>query len=275
MRSRRRPRKSSSVRQPAVGVARRETAPARRQSLDDVRGRWRGRASRRCRPARCRSRAGSSSARARTRRCRRCRRTPARETPASSAPSWRATAAGSPGRRGRRSRRARPRSPRTRACRDRSAESRGTYSTTTIASAPPRNDARASATMSVVDGVILHHTGTLATSFTTCVTIEISPSSLPMLEPMSCRSMCGHDRFSSKRVGARRPGTRVASVCQCRSSRSLPDPAMIEATRMRSGCASLIRASRGSHQSSGLSEISSQFHDECSAVPGRFCIDRW
>src|SRR5215210_7673127 len=31
---------------------------------------------------------------------------------------------------------------------------------------------------------------------------------------------------------------------------------------------------RGTHQSSGLSEISSQFHDECSAVPGRFCIDR-
>src|SRR5690349_24921527 len=30
----------------------------------------------------------------------------------------------------------------------------------------------------------------------------------------------------------------------------------------------------GSHQSSGLSEISSQFHDECSAVPGRFCIER-
>ena len=31
---------------------------------------------------------------------------------------------------------------------------------------------------------------------------------------------------------------------------------------------------RGTHQSSVLSEISSQFHDECSAVPGRFCIDR-
>src|SRR3990170_2514469 len=36
----------------------------------------------------------------------------------------------------------------------------------TIASAPPRNDARASATMSVVDGVSLHHTGTLATCLT-------------------------------------------------------------------------------------------------------------
>src|SRR5688500_14655455 len=48
---------------------------------------------------------------------------------------------------------------------------------------------------------------------------------------------------------------------------------MIEATRMRPGCAFLIRAIRGTHQSSVLSEISSQFHDECSAVPGRFCID--
>src|SRR5687768_1201684 len=31
----------------------------------------------------------------------------------------------------------------------------------------------------------------------------------------------------------------------------------------------------GIHQSSGLSEISSQFHDECSAVSGFFCIDSW
>ena len=29
----------------------------------------------------------------------------------------------------------------------------------------------------------------------------------------------------------------------------------------------------GSHQSIVLSEMSSQFHDECSALPGRFCID--
>src|SRR5688572_22653955 len=31
----------------------------------------------------------------------------------------------------------------------------------------------------------------------------------------------------------------------------------------------------GIHQSSGLSEISSQFQDECSAVSGLFCIDSW
>src|SRR4029453_5947272 len=49
---------------------------------------------------------------------------------------------------------------------------------------------------------------------------------------------------------------------------------MIDATRIRSGCAFLIRLMRGTHQSSVLSEMSSQFHDECSAVPGRFCIDR-
>src|SRR5438552_17294785 len=36
-----------------------------------------------------------------------------------------------------------------------------------------------------------------------------------------------------------------------------------------------MRPRRGTHQSSVLSEISSQFQDECSAAPGRFFIDRW
>src|SRR6266508_4850442 len=49
---------------------------------------------------------------------------------------------------------------------------------------------------------------------------------------------------------------------------------MIEATRMWFGYAFLMRAIRGTHQSSGLSEISSQFQEEWSAVPGRFCIER-
>src|SRR4029453_15315780 len=35
-----------------------------------------------------------------------------------------------------------------------------------------------------------------------------------------------------------------------------------------------MRPSRGTHQSSVLSEMSSQFHDEWSAAPGRFFIDR-
>ena len=48
---------------------------------------------------------------------------------------------------------------------------------------------------------------------------------------------------------------------------------MIEAMRTRSGKASLMRRMRGTHQSSGLSEMSSQFHDECSAAPGRFFIE--
>src|SRR5919109_2080748 len=48
---------------------------------------------------------------------------------------------------------------------------------------------------------------------------------------------------------------------------------MIDATRMRSGCAFLIFEIRGIHQSSGLSEMSSQFHDDCRAVSGRFCIE--
>ena len=48
---------------------------------------------------------------------------------------------------------------------------------------------------------------------------------------------------------------------------------MIEATSTLCGKASLMRRRRGSHQSSGLSEMSSQFHDECSAVFGRFSIE--
>src|SRR4029079_86926 len=128
-----------------------------------------------------------------------------------------------------------------------------------IASAPPRNDALASETMSVVDGGILHHTGTFATSLTTCVTTEINPSSLPIFEPMSLRSMCGQDRFNSN-ASAPASWHPVASVCQLRNSRSLPEPAMIDATRIRSGCACLIRMIRGIHQSRGSVEMSSHFH---------------
>ena len=134
-----------------------------------------------------------------------------------------------------------------------------------IASAPPRNAAPASTTMSVVDGVSLAQTGTRATSFTTCVTNEQSAWSLPMFEPMSGRSMCGHDRFSSS-ASAPASWQAVASVCQCSSSASLPEPAMIEATSMLVGNAFLMRSMRGTHQSSGLSEMSSQFHDECSVA---------
>src|ERR687888_372071 len=49
---------------------------------------------------------------------------------------------------------------------------------------------------------------------------------------------------------------------------------MIDATRTRPGNAFLMRPSRGTHQSRVLSEMSSQFHDECSAAPGRFFIER-
>src|SRR5882724_11010571 len=49
---------------------------------------------------------------------------------------------------------------------------------------------------------------------------------------------------------------------------------MIDATSTCSGNAFLMRPSRGTHQSSVLSEMSSQFHDECKAAPGRFFIDR-
>jgi len=45
-----------------------------------------------------------------------------------------------------------------------------------------------------------------------------------------------------------------------RNSLSLPDPAMIDAITTRVGNASFMRRMRGTHQSSPLSEISSQFH---------------
>ena len=48
---------------------------------------------------------------------------------------------------------------------------------------------------------------------------------------------------------------------------------MIDATSTRSGNARLIRPRRGTHQSRVLSEMSSQFHEECSAAPGRVFID--
>ena len=48
---------------------------------------------------------------------------------------------------------------------------------------------------------------------------------------------------------------------------------MIDAISTLFGYASLMRRMRGTHQSSVLSEISSQFHDECSAAPGRFFIE--
>src|SRR4051812_28532799 len=48
---------------------------------------------------------------------------------------------------------------------------------------------------------------------------------------------------------------------------------MIEATSTSWGNARLMRPRRGTHQSSVLSEMSSQFHEECSAAPARFFID--
>ena len=135
------------------------------------------------------------------------------------------------------------------------------------ASAPPRNVAPASITMSLVAGVSLAHTGPFATSFTTWVTYEQRAWSLPMFEPMSSRSMCGQERFSSRPSAPAFSHSR-ARVRQWSSSRSLPEPAMIEAIRMRSGKAFLIRSRRGIHQSRGLSEMSSQFQDECS-TPSR------
>jgi hypothetical protein len=84
--------------------------------------------------------------------------------------------------------------------------------------------------------------------------------------------MCGHEKLSSS-PSAPASWVAWASVCQARSSLSLPEPAMIEAMSTRDGNASLMRRMRGTHQSSALSEMSSQFHDECSAAPGRLRIE--
>ncbi len=48
---------------------------------------------------------------------------------------------------------------------------------------------------------------------------------------------------------------------------------MIEATRTRFGQARLMFSSFGSHQSIGLSEISSQFQDAMSVASGRLAIE--
>ncbi len=57
------------------------------------------------------------------------------------------------------------------------------------------------------------------------------------------------------------------------SSLSLPEPAMIDATRTFVGCAFLILDRRPTHQSIGLSEMSSQFQDECRTESGRAFIE--
>src|SRR5687768_13381167 len=141
-----------------------------------------------------------------------------------------------------------------------------------IASAPPRKVAVASVTMFEVAGVSFTHTGTVDTSFTACVTTEQSTLSLPTFEPMSMRSMCGQEKFSS-RASAPSSMQALASVCQLCSSLSLPEPAMIDATSIRVGNCFLMRESFPIHQSRGLSEMSSQFHEAMSVVSGRRFIE--
>src|SRR5438552_10734049 len=95
-----------------------------------------------------------------------------------------------------------------------------------------------------------------------------------MLEPMSFLSICGQERLSSS-PSAPSAWHAFASSCQLASSLSLPEPAIIEAMSTFEGYSFLTRAIRGTHQSSVLSEISSQFQEECNAVPGRFLIERY
>ena len=141
-----------------------------------------------------------------------------------------------------------------------------------IASAPPRNAAPASTAISVVDGVSLHQTGTFETSLTAFMTVDVRTLLFPMFEPMSSRSMCGHEKFSS-RASTPSSWQALASAFQLPSSLSLPEPAMIDATRTFDGCAFLIRDRRPTHQSIGLSEMSSQFHDEWRTESGRAFIE--
>ncbi len=118
----------------------------------------------------------------------------------------------------------------------------------------------------------LTQTGTVATAFTACVETEQRTGSLPTFAPMSTRSMWGHEKLSSI---ASTPAlcTPSTSVCQLPSSLSLPEPAMIEATRTRSGQARLMASSRAATSPSACREMSSQFHDAISVVSGRLAID--
>src|SRR5207247_7652794 len=100
----------------------------------------------------------------------------------------------------------------------------------TTASAPPRKQASASSTMLDVAGVSFTHTGMRDTSLTAIVTTEQRTLSLPTFEPMSTRSMCGQEKFSS-RPSAPASWHILVSDCQLFSSLSLPEPAMIEAMR--------------------------------------------
>ena len=141
-----------------------------------------------------------------------------------------------------------------------------------IASAPPRKVAPASSTMFAVAGVSFTQTGMRAASLTAWVETEHRTGSLPTFDPMSTRSMWGHEKLSSmaSTPASWTPRTRT---CQFASSLSLPEPAMIEATSTRFGQAFLMASRRGTHQSSGLSEISSQFQEAMSVVSGRLAIE--
>ena len=141
-----------------------------------------------------------------------------------------------------------------------------------IASAPPRNVAAASSTMFAVAGVSFTQTGTRATSLTAWVETEQRTGSLPTFDPMSTRSMWGHEKLSSI-ASAPASWTPRTRVCQASSSLSLPEPAMIEATSTRLGQAFLTASRRGIHQSSGLSEISSQFQEATSVESGRLAME--
>ena len=63
----------------------------------------------------------------------------------------------------------------------------------------------------------------------------MSSWSLPMFEPMSLRSMCGQDRFSSNASAPCVLAAPSPASASARARVSLPEPAMIDATRIRSG----------------------------------------
>ena len=88
--------------------------------------------------------------------------------------------------------------------------------------------------MSVVEGVSFAHTGIVATSFTTCVTTEMSSSSLPMFEPMSAPVHVGAREVQLQRVRAL-VLARLRERLPVAISSSVPEPAMIDAIRSSRG----------------------------------------
>ena len=122
-------------------------------------------------------------------------------------------------------------------------------------SQPARSDARVGSSMCVTFGVILAHTGFLATSITQPHTSSRMSGFSPIAAPIfRSGKPCGHDMLSSN---ASTPASWHRSTISCQASRLYSS--MIEAMRMPSGYLSFTSLNSSIHVSKLRSEISSMF----------------